>query len=127
MEITRVIFNDESFISREALAVCSVVLDDCLKLKGICLYKGSEGYYVTFPSKQDVYKKISRLNEGVSIQYPENYREKSKQGEGNKAYEEFYHPVSNKLYEYILNTILDGYEVCRDDIDAHKTKISYRL
>lgn len=31
------------------LAICDVVLDDCLKVKGIKLFEGSRGKYIVFP------------------------------------------------------------------------------
>lgn len=127
MQITRVIFNDDGFKAKEALAVCSVILDDCFKLKGISLYKGNDGYYLTFPSKQDVYRSVNKLNEGLSINYPANSREGCGKHEGSKSYEEFFHPVSNKIYEYILDTILAGYEKNEADIRNRSSKISYRL
>lgn len=124
MQITRVIYNDDGFKAKEALAVCSIIFDDCFKLKGISLYKGPDGYYLTFPSRQDVYKKVRKLNEDLDIKFPENTREK---GNSNKSYEEFFHPVSNKMYSYMLSIVIDGYEKNESDIRGHFSKVSYRL
>ena len=105
VKITRVIYNKGKERLNNSLATCSVVLDDCLMLSDLCLYKGNEGYYLVMPSKQDVYKLIGSVNKGVNISYPENIKE-------NKHYEEFYHPVASDFYHILLDTISKGYESC---------------
>ena len=90
-----------------ALSTCAIVIDDCLILKEVNLYKGERGYFLVFPSRQDVYKTISDLNEGLSIQYPVNSRANEK---SDRQFEEFFHPVSADFYEELLKKIVETYE-----------------
>lgn len=117
MKITRVNFKEKN--NNGSLATCSVVLDDCLMLSEISLYKGDKGYYLILPSKQDVYKSIKDLNKGISIEYPVN--SKNCEG-GKKVYEEFFHPVTNSFYNELLSEILVGYNICI----VNKKGLSYR-
>ena len=107
MKVTRVSF--ESPASDKALAICSVIMDDCLKLCGIKLYKNSEGYYWVLPSKQDVYQEIEGLNPSANIKYPSPISEKA--GGKNFKYEEFFYPVKSDFYQNVLAVIIDGYKV----------------
>lgn len=104
MDITRI----KSYKGRNgALLTCTVVLDNCIMLNNVNLYKGEKGYFLVFPSKQDVYKSISELNKDISIKYPTN----SKDSEGTeKRYEEFYHPVTAVFYEELLKRVVSVFE-----------------
>ena len=90
-----------------ALLTCTVVLDDCLMLTGLNLFKGEKGYFLVFPSRQDVYKSISELNEGVSINYPTKVNGFNEHG---KCYDEFFHPVKSEFYFDLLHKVVDMYE-----------------
>lgn len=116
MNITRIVFIDiNTDSSRQYLATCSIVLEDCLKLTGIRLFRktGSESeYYLVFPSKQDVYREVSKVNKDIEVKFPENTY---KNGKGEKKmYEEFFFPLNKKFYSYILEVILEGYNECKD-------------
>ena len=109
MNITRVIFNTEACKSK-AIADCEVVFDDCFKVAGICMYKKEDGsYYLTFPSKQDIYREVEELNE-KGIVTPKN-RRKERGGNG-KEYEEFFYPVDSLFYDYLLSVLVAGLESC---------------
>lgn len=90
-----------------ALITCNVVLDDCLLLSGLNLYKGSKGYFLVFPSKQDIYKSVNDMNEGVSIKYPAG---ESKHIKNGKCYDEFFHPVDSEFYETLLKRVVELFE-----------------
>lgn len=120
MKVTRIIFNVGKL--GKSLANCGVVLDDSIMLSDISLHKGKDCYYLIFPSKQDVYKSVRDLNEGVSIKYPVNSREGK---EDSKKFEEFFHPVSNEFYKSLLDTILIGYENCENQLNSGFKNISY--
>lgn len=107
MKVTRVELN--RLTDAKSLAYCSVVVDDSLMLTGINLYKGQKGYYLVLPSKQDIYKSISELNENYDIIYPQNAKD-TKSIKNNKKFEEFYHPVTKKFYDELLNSIVCVYE-----------------
>lgn len=99
MNITKILFKDSA--TSKSLAVCSVVLDDCLKLENISLYHNKEkGYYLVMPSKQDVYQSVENCNKGVELNFPK--------GE-NKKYEEFFFPLSAEFYKTLLSSVERGY------------------
>lgn len=108
MKVTKVIVH-KVLEGSSSQAICSAVLDDCLKLSDILLCKNDEGFFLILPSKQDVYKEVNTLNEGISIKYPVNHREKC------KRFEEFYHPVSRDFYIYLRDSIVDAYLKCKDN------------
>lgn len=136
MKITKVIFinvNDEIVLNSDLicqgdnyLATCDVVLDDCLVLSGISLYakRNEIGYYLIFPSKQDIYRGISNLNGGVDIKYPPNLKRKNNYENNSKRFEEFYHPVEKSFYDTLLNTIIVGYNSCI--VKGKKRSLSYK-
>lgn len=126
MKVTRVIYNSGKVNKGTLLTFCSVILDDCLQMTGISLHSGKDGYYLIFPSKQDVYKSVSDLNEGVSIEYPPNLRKSSDDSDKRKDFEEFFHPVSKEFYIELLNTILDGYTLHKEKISNGVAGFSYR-
>lgn len=103
MKVTRVIF--EKTGQTKALAVCSVVIENSLKLKHIRLYRNQEGkYYLIFPSIQDVSQQIQRDNPNLVIKCIE--REDSR-----KKWDEFYIPLKSDFYSYLLSTVLEGYKL----------------
>lgn len=104
MQVTRVIYHTDR-VYKGALTVCSIVFDDCLLLNDICLYKQKD-YFITYPSKQDVYNAVGELNEGVNILYPTN----TKYGKGNKSFEEYFHPLTKEFYSYVLECVVKGYK-----------------
>lgn len=126
MKVTRVIFNNDISVNSGSLTLCDVVLDDCLKLSEIGLRRGKEGYYLILPSKQDVYKSISDLNEGVSIKYPPNLKKKGENSDKSKDFEEFFHPVSKDFYLVLLENIRRGYEMFEEQINCGVSNLSYR-
>lgn len=120
MNITRIVFIDvNSDSTRQYLATCSIVVEDCLKLTGIRLFRKTESesdYYLVFPSKQDVYKEVFKVNKDIEVNFPENT---CKNGKGEKkAYEEFFFPLNKGFYSYILEAIVEGYKACKDGGDG---------
>lgn len=109
MNISKVYFRSD--VNSKALAVCDVVLDDCLKLTGIRLYVKNDSYFLVFPSKQDLYREVELLNEGSSLVLPQS----RKVGTSKNQYEELFYPVDSAFYRYMLGVILDGYSVLRSD------------
>lgn len=96
MYITKIIFEDKDREDK-SLAICSIILDDSLKLNKIRLfYKPCKGYYLVLPSKQDVFQEIQSLNEDTEILLPKS----------EKPYEEFFFPVRNSLYQGILEEVV---------------------
>lgn len=107
MKVTKIVFNDYKKDSTKPKAVCSVILDDCLKLNGVRLYHGDKGYYLVFPSCEDIYQKVEGLNPKLEIVFPKCvYVEESKK----KSYEEFYHPLSSSFYRSILSYVVEAYD-----------------
>lgn len=92
------------------LAMCSIVIDDCLRLNEVRLYKSkteASGYNLVFPSKQDVYRDVKKMNGDSEIVLPKNNRAKR---DPKKQYEEFFHPLTNEAYSIILREVIKGYE-----------------
>lgn len=118
MKISRVIFYEEKCNHGSLLATCSVVLDECIKLNDIRLYKNkkTDKEYLVLPSKQDVYKRVEEVNPGKSIVFPEGDSAFRK-----KKYDEFFHPVECYMYVEMLECIKAGY-----DYYMKTGKVSYR-
>lgn len=109
MKVTRVIINKSVEGHGTFLASCSIVLDGCLRLNDIRLFKNpTKGYYLILPSKQDVYKEVQSLNEGVDIQIPCKDLEECESKK--KLYDEYFHPVESSFYKEILGVIKDGFK-----------------
>ena len=106
MDVTRVVFYSKDR-TKKALAACSVILDDELRLNDLSLFKGEKGYFLILPSRQDVYQEIESLNEGVSIHFPKNSLDGTN---SKKKYEEFFHPLKGGLYKKILEAVVVEYE-----------------
>lgn len=99
MNITKVSIESENDKGK-ALAICSVVLDNELKLTKIKLYYNKEkGYYLVLPSKQDTYQEVQNLNKDLDISIPE--------GKCEKKYDEYYFPVERSFYKNLLDVIVD--------------------
>lgn len=118
MKISRVIFYEERCNRGSLLATCSVVLDECIKLNDIRLYrnKNTGKEYLVLPSKQDIYKRVEEANKGVNIDFPEDHSVS-----GKKKYDEFFHPVECYMYVELLECIKKGY-----DYFMKTGKVSYR-
>lgn len=124
MKVTRVVYNKS--IGSKSLAICDVILDNSLKLSGIGLRKGEKGYFLIFPSKQDIYNNIKLLNEGVFIQYPKNTKGCVSSENKSNSYEEFYNPVTNAFYNSLLKEIVQGYESNESKLQNGVSNLSYR-
>lgn len=110
MRVTRVVYEVKRRDSAKPLAICSIILDDCLKLNGVRLYSGDKGYYLVLPSCEDIYQKVQELNPNLKITFPECvYIDKNKK----KDYEELYHPVTSNLYHELLQQVVLGYELMK--------------
>lgn len=109
MKITKIVFEDYKKDITKPKAICSVVLDDSLKLNGVRLYRNEGGYYLVFPSCEDIYQKVESINPNVEISFPECIYGKEKK----KDYEEFYHPLCKSLYETILHEVVKAYDILR--------------
>lgn len=118
MRISRVIFYEEKCNRGSLLATCSIVLDECIKLNNIRLYKNwkKDQEYLVLPSKQDIYRRIEESNPGKDIVFPEESPKSSK-----KKYDEFFHPVECSMYVEMLECVKKGYEYFMET-----GKVSYR-
>lgn len=99
-----------------ALIVCNVVLEDCLVLKNVWLCHTEEvGYFLIFPSKHLLYNDLEKYNKdrGIDIVHP---KIKYIKNGAKKLWEEFYYPISSDFYQYLLDTIVEGYESFSDEI-----------
>lgn len=109
MDVTRVVFYSKDR-NKKALAACSVILDDELRINDILLFRqdtGDKNYFLVLPSRQDVYQEVQGLNGELNIKFPPNSLEGTTV---KKKYEEFYHPVKGSLYRTILKAIVEAYE-----------------
>lgn len=107
MKVTKVCYYDGNLCNK-ALTVCDVVLDGELKIKGVRLYKNNKkGYYLVFPSSQDIYQEIEYYN-------PEFTLQDNNEGEAKK-YDEFFFPIKSSFYEKLLSTITEGYKKRKED------------
>lgn len=110
MKVTRVIVHKNVAKLGRPLCVCSVVFDDCLMLNHIRLFQGESGYYLCFPSKQDVFKEIQDLNTNTDIVYKDLSLVESA-SENHKKYDEFYHPLERNFYYDLLSIVVNAYSV----------------
>ncbi len=108
MKVTRVVCYYRNKSNEKALAVCSVILDDCLRLNDVSLLRGEDGYFLVFPSRQDVYREVESLNKGIKVAFPENHLVSNKTKA--KKYEEFYHPLDKGMYQDILKAVVEAYK-----------------
>lgn len=110
MKVTRVIVHENKARRGKPLLLCSVVLDDCLMISDIRLFSGEKGYYLCLPSKQDVFREVQDLNGAVELELPSSRCEE----DGNKKYEEFYHPVDSEFYRELLGVVVGAYDLWKD-------------
>ena len=111
MKVSKVLYKSNKN-SNKALAMCDIVISECLRLEDVCLYKNEKsGYFLVFPSRQDIYKEIEQLNQGVKLVFPPISNACSSR---EKKYEEFFYPMSNVFYRELLAIVVDGYEIMRD-------------
>ena len=111
MKVSKVLYKSNKN-SNKALAVCDIILSECLKLEGICLYKNEKsGYFLVFPSKQDLYKEIEGMNPGVEIAFPPVSNSCTNR---DKKYEEFFYPMSSDFYKELLSIVVDGYNYSKE-------------
>lgn len=106
MKITRVIFEKEDKKDK-SLAVCSIVIEDSLKLNKIRLFKRDGEFYLVLPSKQDVYTEVKDLNSN-NIKLPKCENKE-------KPYEEFFFPLESKLYKVMLTTIVSCFSKFKEE------------
>lgn len=86
MEITKIRYQLSG--KKYPLAVCSVVLDDCLKLDKIKLCEGSKGKYIMYPEKpKDLEKE-----------------------DGHIRRNEYFHPIKKDFAIYLESAIIEGYK-----------------
>ena len=109
MKVSRVIFHENCAKKTKPLALCSLVLDDCLMISEVRLFHGEKGYYLVFPSEQDIFRKVREMNRGVDVILPETqYKD---EGCTQVKYDEFYHPVDQSFYQSLLSVVVSSYEV----------------
>lgn len=83
IKITRVMYTRMKKVgTSRILALCSVVLNDCIMVHGIAVRDGRDGEYITMPHQPN--------------------------GESGRK-KEVLHPLSRDVHLYFKNTILEGY------------------
>lgn len=107
MKITKIVYK-ESNNKDKALAECDIVLDDVLKVTNVRLYHKKGGFYLVFPSKQDMAKEVLDENKGKDLVIPACLSP-----DRRKDWEEFYYPIDARFYESVRDTIVEGYEVVK--------------
>lgn len=105
--VTKVVYKwDEAELrEKKAVAICDIVLDSKLKLRDVRLYRKEGKYFLVFPSKQDLYKKIQQMNPGLKLNLPLPRNS----GVENGKFEEFFFPVDSAFYAQLLEIVVDGY------------------
>ena len=107
MRVSKVIYKENNDVNK-ALAVCDIVFDGVFRCCNVCLYKGGEkGYYLVFPSKQDIYQSIKHYNGGLDFKEPPDQFSSKNKG---KTREEYFFPTNSDFYHEILNEVILGYE-----------------
>lgn len=107
MRFTRVLYKKPG-AGIKPLAVCDVVLDNCLRVTDIKLYRKNGKYYLVLPSKQDIYQAMSEVNKGIDLRFPSE--SPCVGGKTKCNYEEFYYPVNKEFYQELLNVVVEGYK-----------------
>lgn len=113
LEVTKVVLNPHRKVPHRTLSVCSIVLDDALRLNDIQLCEKEDGRYLILPSRQDVYRTIGVLNKGKDLVLPEANRGSETNDtvkQQNKKYEEFFHPLVKGLYDVMLTACSTAYD-----------------
>lgn len=110
MNITRVKYDIKNEKDNVGLiALCTVVVEDCLKLSGIKLCRQDNGdYYLILPSKQDAFLELAQHNQklGINISVPGRSNGRSKK----VFYEEYFHPVTGEFYAQLKGAVVKGYK-----------------
>lgn len=114
MNITKIEYKEPRGYSKPMpLAVCTVVLDDCLMLTNIKLCRGKEqGYYLVLPSKQDVLNEVQAMNShrNVDLVLPGSTEYDH---QGNAKWDEYFHPVKSDFYKELRDVMVKGYLTCK--------------
>lgn len=105
--VTKVLYkwNEAELREKKAVAICDIVLDSKLKLRDVRLYRKEGKYFLVFPSKQDLYKKIQQMNPNIELNLPLP----KDGGVENSKFEEFFFPVDSAFYAQLLEIVVDGY------------------
>lgn len=92
MKITKVRYYDFNKSGKgKYLSRCSVILDDQIVLHEIKIFEGRAGRYIVMPSRS-----VNPVNE---------------EGIVNDNREDLFHPVDKNFFNYMLQSVLSGYEV----------------
>lgn len=108
MKITKIVFR-ESNDKDKALTECDIVFDGVLKVVDVRLYHKQSGYYLVFPSKQDIAKDLVDENKGKDIVKPSCLSPSRK-----KNWEEFYYPIDSTFYAVVRDTVVEGYKTTKN-------------
>ena len=106
MNVTRVVYYESDKLNTGQLVSCSVVLDDCLRLNDIKLFKdNTRGYFLVLPNKSDIYKEVSHCNKGKIVM---------PNGSDTRHYGELFHPVDSLFYSKLLGIVQSGYKYYKE-------------
>lgn len=108
MKITKIVYRNSNDKDK-ALAECDIVFDDVLKVTNIRLYHKRSGFYLIFPSKQDMANELLDENKGKDIVTPSCLSPSR-----SKNWEEFYYPIDASFYAVIRDTVVEGFEVTKN-------------
>lgn len=100
MKISKILYKESSDVDK-ALVVCDIVFDNVFKVMGVRLYKNDKGYYLIFPSKQDI---LNEMNISVS-----DKKEDGNDGSKKKDWDEFYYPIDSAFYACVRDIVVEGY------------------
>lgn len=120
MEITRVVYTQgncgvtfhlKGDGDKSYLATCAIIFDDCFRINDIRLFckESLENAYLVLPSRQDTFREVSLSNRKSKLSMPKWWTRVS------SPYCEYYHPLKNDFYQYMLQVVLDGYKSCLED------------
>lgn len=68
-----------------------------------------ENAYLVLPSRQDTFREVSVCNKKYLLSMPKWW------SKINTPYCEYYHPLKNDFYKYMLQVVLEGYKSCLKD------------
>lgn len=108
MKITKIVYRSSND-NDKAIAECDVVFDDALKVTNIRLYHRKDGFYLIFPSKQDMANEMLNENKGKDIVTPSCLSPDRK-----KNWEEFYYPIDASFYAVIRDTVVEGFNIVKN-------------
>lgn len=124
MSVSRIVFN--SIHDGDCgclLGSVDVFIEDCLRVRNVRLFASAiKGYYLVFPSKQDLYSSIEKLNPDIQIKFSEV--QGGTDADGKRLYDEYFFPVNSEYYKYLLEVITDAYNYClpREKTSYHPRK-----